>query len=73
MAPARVFADDTLISVSLASIEFAESGEGTKLTWTEQGACLDGYDAADAPEIRKGGTIEVIEGPAVYLQRQGTH
>jgi uncharacterized protein YndB with AHSA1/START domain len=67
-----MYADDTLISVSLASIEFADSGDGTKLTWTEQGAYLDGYNGADAPEMRKGGTIEVIEGLTAYLQRQET-
>ncbi len=59
--------------MSLATIEFAESGDGTKLTWTEQGAYLDGYNGADAPEMRKGGTIEMIEGLTAYLQRQGTH
>jgi uncharacterized protein YndB with AHSA1/START domain len=68
-----MYADDALISVSLATIEFAESGDGTKLTWTEQGAYLDGYNGADAPEMRKGGTIEMIEGLSAYLQRQGTH
>ncbi len=67
-----MYADDALISVSLATIEFAESGDKTKLTWTEQGAYLDGYNGADAPEMRKGGTIEVIEGLTAYLQRQGT-
>jgi uncharacterized protein YndB with AHSA1/START domain len=67
-----MYADDTVISVSLATIEFTESGDGTKLTWTEQGAYLDVYNGADAPEMRKGGTIEMIDGLTAYLQRQGT-
>jgi len=68
-----MYADDTLISVSLATIEFAESGDGTRFTWTEQGAYLDGYNGADAPEMRKGGTTEMIDALTAYLQRQGTH
>jgi uncharacterized protein YndB with AHSA1/START domain len=68
-----MYADDTLISVSLATIEFVESGDGTKLTWTEQGAYLDGHNGADASAMRKGATIEMIEGLTVYLQRQVTH
>jgi uncharacterized protein YndB with AHSA1/START domain len=63
-----MYADGTLISVSLATIEFTERGEGTKLTWTEQGAYLDGYNGADAPEMRKGGTIEMLEGLTAYLR-----
>ena len=66
-----MYADDTLISVSLATIEFAESGDGTKLTWTEQGAYLYGHNGADASAMRKGGTVEMIEGLTAYLQRQG--
>jgi uncharacterized protein YndB with AHSA1/START domain len=65
-----MYADDSLISVSLATIEFAESGDGTRLTWTEQGAYLDGYNRADAPEMRKNGTLEMIEGLSAYLRRQ---
>jgi uncharacterized protein YndB with AHSA1/START domain len=68
-----MYADDTLISVSLATIEFAESGDGTKLTWTEQGAYLDGYNGADAPAMRKDATIEMIDGLTAYLQRHSTH
>jgi uncharacterized protein YndB with AHSA1/START domain len=68
-----MYADGTLISVSLATIEFTEHGHGTKLTWTEQGAYLDDYNGADAPEMRKGGTNEMIDGLTAYLQRQRTH
>jgi uncharacterized protein YndB with AHSA1/START domain len=65
-----MYADDTLISVSLATIQFSELGDKTKLTWTEQGAYLDGYNGADAPGMREGGTIEMIDGLTTYLQRQ---
>jgi uncharacterized protein YndB with AHSA1/START domain len=37
---------DRLISVSLATIEFKRQGAGTRMTLTEQGAFLDGYDGA---------------------------
>ena len=36
--------DGTKISVSLAVVQFARAGKGTKLTVTEHGAFLDGYD-----------------------------
>jgi uncharacterized protein YndB with AHSA1/START domain len=67
-----MYADDILISVSLATVEFSERGDGTRLTWTEQGAYLDGYNGASAPAMRKSGTIDMIEGLTAYLQRQGT-
>jgi uncharacterized protein YndB with AHSA1/START domain len=38
--------DDRRISVSLATIEFSTQGAGTRLTVTEQGVFLDGYDKA---------------------------
>jgi uncharacterized protein YndB with AHSA1/START domain len=42
--------DDRKISVSLATIELAPTGEGTRLKVTEQGAFLDGYDDAGKRE-----------------------
>jgi uncharacterized protein YndB with AHSA1/START domain len=42
--------DDRKISVSLATIELAPAGEGTRLKVTEQGAFLDGYDDAGSRE-----------------------
>jgi hypothetical protein len=68
-----MYANDTLISVSLASIEFAQCGDGTKLTWTEQGAYLDGYNGPDASAMRKNGTIDMVEGLIGYLERQRTY
>jgi uncharacterized protein YndB with AHSA1/START domain len=68
----EMYADDARISVSVATIEFAGSGSGTRLTWTEQGVYLDGYNGAEAPEMRKGGTIDMLNGLTAYLQRQAT-
>jgi uncharacterized protein YndB with AHSA1/START domain len=42
--------DARKISVSLATIELAPAGAGTRLRVTEQGAFLDGYDDAGARE-----------------------
>jgi uncharacterized protein YndB with AHSA1/START domain len=42
--------DDRKISVSLASIEIKPEGAGTRLTVTEHGAFLDGYDDAGSRE-----------------------
>ncbi len=45
--------DDQRISVSLGTIDIAPQGKGTRLTYTEQGAYLDGLDR---PEDREHGT-----------------
>jgi uncharacterized protein YndB with AHSA1/START domain len=66
----EMYADRARISVSVATIEFAKSGDGTALTWTEQGAYLDGIDGAQAPELRKGGTAEMLDGLTGYLSKQ---
>ena len=63
----EMYADDARISVSVATIEFAKSGDGTALTWTEQGAYLDGIDGPQAPALRKGGTAEMLDGLTSYL------
>jgi len=55
------------ISVSVAAIEFAKSGDGTALTWTEHGAYLDGIDGVQAPALREEGTAEMLDGLARYL------
>jgi uncharacterized protein YndB with AHSA1/START domain len=65
----EMYANGARISVSVATIEFAKSGDGTALTWTEQGAYLDGIDGPQAPDLRKGGTAEMLEGLARYLTR----
>ena len=50
--------DDTRISVSLATLEFKPDGDGTRLTLTEQGAFLDGFDNVDQ---RKAGTEWLLD------------
>ncbi len=49
---------DTRISVSLATVEIAPAGDGTRLVYTEQGAFFDG---ADKLERRAAGTRELFE------------
>jgi uncharacterized protein YndB with AHSA1/START domain len=63
----EMYADDARISVSVASIEFAKTADGTALTWTEQGAYLDGFDAPSASQLRREGTVEMLDGLAKYL------
>jgi uncharacterized protein YndB with AHSA1/START domain len=65
----EMYALDARISVSVATIEFTKSGAGTALTWTEQGAYLDGIDGAQAPAMRVGGTTEHLDRLTRYLQR----
>jgi uncharacterized protein YndB with AHSA1/START domain len=50
--------DGARISVSLATIQIAPEGSGTRLTLTEQGAYLDGLDT---PAQREQGTIVLME------------
>jgi uncharacterized protein YndB with AHSA1/START domain len=63
----EMYMDDVRISVTVATIELAKSGDGTTLTWTEQGAYLDGIDGAEAPRLRQEGTSEILDGLAKYL------
>ena len=63
----EMYADDVRISVSVATIEFSKTDAGTVLTWTEQGAYLDGIDGPDAPRLRYGGTAEMLDGLDKYL------
>ena len=59
--------DGERISVSLATIELKPSGKGTKLTFTEQGAFLDGFDnVAD----REHGMGEILDQLGRALKRQ---
>ena len=58
-----------LVSVSLATVEFhpADGGTGTRLTYTEHGAFLDGLDD---PELRKNGTGGMLDELGHWLERQ---
>ena len=60
----EMYAGDARISVSVATIEFAKSAEGTALTFTEQGAFLDGLDVSD---LRREGTTEMLDNLNGYL------
>jgi uncharacterized protein YndB with AHSA1/START domain len=66
----EMYADGARISVSVATLEFVNSGTGTALTWTEQGAFLDGIDGAQAPVMRVGGTTKHLDSLTWYLQRK---
>jgi uncharacterized protein YndB with AHSA1/START domain len=57
------------MSVSLATIEFKPSGAGTKLTFTEQGAFLDGHDT---PAEREHGTKALLDNLGEALRRESS-
>jgi uncharacterized protein YndB with AHSA1/START domain len=59
--------DGAKISVSLATLELKPAGEGTKLTLTEQGAFLDGYDDAGS---REHGTNVLMDRVVEVLSRE---
>lgn len=63
-----MFLDGVRISVSLATIEFAADGTGTKLTVTEQGAYTVGFDPnGDDHGSRLRGTQELIDRAAAAI------
>jgi uncharacterized protein YndB with AHSA1/START domain len=51
-------ADADRISVSVTTVEFAPAGDGTTLTFTEQGVFLDGRDTL---VVREKGTGELLD------------
>jgi uncharacterized protein YndB with AHSA1/START domain len=65
----EMYADGARISVSVATIEFADEQSGTKLSYTEQGAYLDGLDLA---ESRRGGTEWMLDNLVKLLQSEAT-
>jgi uncharacterized protein YndB with AHSA1/START domain len=58
---------ETRISVSLATVELAPAGAGTRLVFTEQGAFLDGRDT---PDQREQGTGSLLDALGSALQRE---
>ena len=52
--------DDRKISVSLATLQLEAEADGTRLTVTEQGAFLDGYDDAGAREHGTGAMLDAL-------------
>jgi uncharacterized protein YndB with AHSA1/START domain len=59
--------DERRISVSLATVELEPAGAGTRLTFTEQDAFLDGYDDAGS---REQGTRALLDALGATLERQ---
>ncbi len=59
--------DDQRISVSLATVELASSGDGTSLVYTEQGAFFDG---ADKPGGHEEGCRELLDKLGDELRNQ---
>jgi uncharacterized protein YndB with AHSA1/START domain len=57
---------ETRISVSLGTVELKPEAEGTRLTYTEQGAFLDGLDTAEQRQQGTGGLFDAL---AKELQR----
>lgn len=61
-----MYLNDTKISVSLATVTFDPAGPGTRLTITEQGAFLDGYDDGGG---REEGTTWLLDNLQAALAR----
>jgi hypothetical protein len=61
--------DENRISVSLGTVELKPEGEGTRLTYTEQGAFLDGLDT---PEQRQQGTGGLLDALGAELARDAS-
>ena len=60
--------NDVRISVSVATIELAKAGNGTRLAYTEQAAYLDGHDTV---EQRKHGCAEILKALEAFLAGTG--
>lgn len=48
------------ISVSLGTVQLEPQGDGTRLTYTEQGAYLDGLDTPEQRESGTGGLFDAL-------------
>jgi uncharacterized protein YndB with AHSA1/START domain len=59
--------DDSRISISLATAEFAPEHDGTRLLFTEQGAFLDGHEA---PARRDEGMGSLLDALGMELQSE---
>ena len=63
-----MYSDEVRISVSLGAVELTPDGSGTRLTYTDHGAYLDGLDT---PEEREHGTNELFDALGRNLVRVG--
>ncbi len=61
--------DGKRLSVSLSTVDLTAAGAGTVLTYTEQGAFLDGHDT---PAQREGGSASIFDALAAELRRDPT-
>ncbi len=59
-------ADGVVITVSVTTVEFAEHGDGTRLTLTESAAFLDGKEK---PEWRENGSAGQLDALALQLEQ----
>ena len=64
----EMYLDERRISISLVTVELVADGPGTALTFTEQGAFLDGVET---PEAREAGIRELLDALAAELGRAG--
>ena len=65
----EMYADETRISVSLATVQFRGQGATTQLVLTEQGVFLDGHDTVAQ---REEGTRSLLDSMAVVLHGGGS-
>jgi uncharacterized protein YndB with AHSA1/START domain len=65
----EMYADETRISVSVATVQFRDREATTQLVMTEQGAFLDGHDTAAQ---REEGTRSLLDSLAATLNRGGS-
>jgi uncharacterized protein YndB with AHSA1/START domain len=52
--------EEARISVSLSTVQLSPESEGTRLTYTEQGAFLDGLDTPEQREQGTGGLLDAL-------------
>jgi len=64
VSTSEMFADNSLISVTVATVEFRGSGDTTELILTEQGVFLDGQETAAQ---REEGTRSLLDSLAAWL------
>jgi len=55
-----MWVDDRHLSTSLTTIAVEADGDGTRLTYTEQGVHLDGLDTVDGREEGTGGLLDKL-------------
>jgi uncharacterized protein YndB with AHSA1/START domain len=55
-----MFLDETRISISLATVELKPEAASTRLTYTEQGAFLDGHEVPDLREQGMGTLLDAL-------------